>query len=150
MLHGARDVAAGGGAVWVASRNEAEIVQVDRATGEVVDGAPAGEPPHELAFGGGAIWSANADATVTQTNARTHARIALTVGPGLSAIDFCDGEVWVASLPDNAVTRIDAGDLRATDQPVRTCLTPVGLTITAPAVWVACAGDSSLQRIPHP
>jgi YVTN family beta-propeller protein len=147
--HGASDVRVGGGSVWVADRDSPAVSRIDPAADRVVDRVTAGDDPAQLAFGAHAVWSANADGTVTRVDARTRVPIVLAAGARPSAIEFRGGEVWVASLATNSVTRIDARRTRA-DEPIPTCLNPAGLTITRDEVWVACVGDRSIVRIRRP
>jgi hypothetical protein len=148
MPNGARDVRVGGGAVWVANRDTATVARLDPETAQPVGGATAGQEPQELAYGARSVWSANGDGTVTRVDARTRAPIVLAVGARLSAIEYRNREVWVASLASNTVTRVDAARMRA-DEPVSTCLNPASVAITPDDVWVACVGDRTIARIPH-
>jgi YVTN family beta-propeller protein len=149
VQNGARDVRIGGGSLWVANRDTDSVSEVDPGTGEVVATVTAGLMTQELAYGAGSVWSANGDGTVTRVDVRTRTPVVLAVGSRPSSIEFRGDEVWVASLPTNSVTRIDARRTQ-TDEPIPTCLNPASLTIMRDDVWVACVGDRTVARIPRP
>jgi YVTN family beta-propeller protein len=149
VQNGARDVRIGGGSLWVANRDTDSVAEVDPASGDVVATVTAGLTPQEVAYGARSVWSANGDGTVTRVDVRTRTPVVTAVGSRPSAIEYRDDEIWVASLPTNSVTRIDAHRTDA-DEPISTCLNPAGLTIMRDDVWVACVGDRTVARIPRP
>jgi DNA-binding beta-propeller fold protein YncE len=59
MIHvgrGASGVAAGAGAVWVASALDHEVSRVDPATGKIVARIPIDGSPREITVGAGGVW----------------------------------------------------------------------------------------------
>src|SRR5215217_1567401 len=142
--HGARDVLVGGGRVWVASRDYAEVVRIDRATGRVLYGLPAGSNPLELAYGDGSVWSSNGDDTVTRV-ARHTVTIAVPGKP--SGLRVIGHDVWVAALASNTLVRIDTRTNQIRGKPVPVCVNPSYLALGARTVWAACTGDDTLARM---
>jgi YVTN family beta-propeller protein len=53
---GASGVAAGDGAVWVASALDHEVSRIDPASGRVVARIPVDGAPREVAVGAGGVW----------------------------------------------------------------------------------------------
>ena len=52
-------IAAGAGALWVASEEAGNVTRVDPRSGAVVAAIPVGHAPSALAVGEGAAWVAN-------------------------------------------------------------------------------------------
>ena len=91
-------IAAGAGAIWVASEEAGTITRLDPRTGAVVKAIPVGNGTSAVAVGEGAVWAVNRpDGTVSRIDPRTNAVTwALDVGGDPAAIAAGDGGVWVA------------------------------------------------------
>jgi DNA-binding SARP family transcriptional activator len=112
-------VAAGLGALWAISRNDATLVRIDPANGRVTDevrlvGHPGSETPAPIALtvAGSAVWVLNANtATVTRVDAASLA-VTQTISIALESsprdIEAGAGAVWVSSF-DGTVTRLPTG-----------------------------------------
>ena len=149
MAHGARDVRTGGGALWVASRGRQEIVRVDPETGAVMSGLGAGNTPQEIAFGRRSLWAANDDDTVTRTPLNTQQKLAISVPGKPAGIEVRGRDVWVTALATNRLHRIDARRNEVVGQPVRVCVNPALLEVTASSVWTACVGDRRVAQVTY-
>ena len=108
-------VAAGSGAVWVASEEAGIVFRVDPGTRAVTASIGVGRGPVGVAVGEGAVWVANRqDATVSRIDPATDTVTAIVpVGREPGAIAAGAGGVWVASASEGAVTRIDPADAAA-------------------------------------
>jgi YVTN family beta-propeller protein len=140
-------VAAGEGAVWVASE-DGTVSRVDAATRRVVQRIPVGRDPAGVAAGDGAVWvTTSGDRSVSWINPATNTVVKrTTVGNGPTGIALGDGAVWVANSLDNSVVRINA----ATGKVVTTIPvsgTPSGIAAGLGAVWVSNASDGTVSRI---
>ena len=61
--------------------------------------------------------------------------------PGKPAgIEVRGHEVWVTTPATNRLYRLDARTNEVVGKPVRVCMNPVLLEVTASSVWIACAG----------
>ena len=140
-------VAAGEGAVWVASE-DGTVSRVDAATRRVVQRITVGREPAGVAAGGGAVWVANSgDRSLSWVNPATNTVVkTVLVGNGPTGIALGHGAVWVANSLDNSVSRIDAttGKVVAT---VGVGGTPSGVVAGLGAVWVSNTSDGTVSRI---
>jgi YVTN family beta-propeller protein len=147
------DLAAGGGAVWVASHPRGTRVRLDKINARfdthertVRVGDLAGEV-NRLALGDGALWVAPEWGLLTRVDARTGAVVRPAIDPkhhptGIAA----DGDaVWAAGGEANTVTRVDARTGLATPIPVGNG--PAEIALGGRGVWVALALDDALVRI---
>jgi YVTN family beta-propeller protein len=140
-------VAAGEGAVWVASE-DGTVSRVDPVTRRVVQKIPVGRDPAGVAVGGGAVWVATSgERSVSWINPSTNTVVKrVPVGNGPTGITVGEGAVWVANSLDNSVSRIDAttGRYVAT---IGVGGTPSGVAAGLGAVWVSNASDGTVSRI---
>jgi YVTN family beta-propeller protein len=106
-----------GGGVWVANRDSGTVSRVDAATLEVVDTIDVGTYPTFIDAAGGSVWVSNQpDGTVSQIDVTTGElvapiKIAPPSGDEMAAahVVVADGEsVWVASITERSISRIDA------------------------------------------
>ncbi len=149
MPNGARDVRTGGGSLWVASRGRQEIVRVDPETGAVLGGLGAGNTPQEIAFGRRSLWSASDDDTVTRTPLSTKQKLAISVPGKPAGIEVRGRDVWVTALATNRLYRIDARRNEVVGRPIRVCVNPALLEVTATTVWTACLGDRAVAQVKY-
>jgi DNA-binding beta-propeller fold protein YncE len=146
---GARDVAVGGGALWVASRGRQTVLRIDPATGDVMRGVGVGNEPIKIAFGADSLWSASEDDTVTRTPVGTGQKIEISVPGKPAGIDVRGDDVWVTALATNQIYHIDARTNEVVGEPIRVCVNPGLLDVTRSTVWVACWGDAKLARVDY-
>jgi YVTN family beta-propeller protein len=140
-------VAAGEGAVWVASE-DGTVSRVDAATRRVVQRITVGRDPAGVAAGGGAVWVATSgDRSVSWINPSTNTVVkTVPVGNGPTGIALGDGAVWVANSLDNSVSRIDADTGKVVAR-IGVGGTPSGVAVGLGAVWVSNASDNTVSRI---
>ena len=147
-------IAAGAGAVWAISREDAAVVRVDPRSGRVTDeiriaARPGGEAPAPIAVAAtsSAVWVLNGNtATVSKIDARTlgvTATIPLSLEQSPRDIDAGAGAVWVANF-DGTLTRIPVGRGEPRSSFLRASL--VGVAGSAGRVWLAAVALD--QQIP--
>jgi DNA-binding beta-propeller fold protein YncE len=141
---------AGGGSVWVSSRQSATVRRIDVRTGRIVATIQVGTDPESIALGYGSVWVVNGKGGyVSRINPRTNRVIAqIAVGdderppadsPCCHGIAAGYGAVWVAVHKDHKLVRIDPATNRATSQ-----LAIVLPNITDLSVRDVMVGDGSI------
>ena len=155
-IHGApTGLAAGGGALWVASSRgwDARVTltrinpRFDAVQQTEQVGDRAGNHP-DVALGGGTVWVAPERGLLTRVDPRTggERRPAIETGHYPSAVAASgDGMLWVAGSDANTVTRVDPSSGAKTAIPVGNA--PAGVAVGAGAVWVTLGLDDTLVRI---
>ena len=149
MPNGARDVRVGDGSLWVASRDRQEVLRVDPETGAVLSGLGVGNTPTEIAYGRRSVWSASDDDTVTRTPLGTKQKIEISVPGKPAGIEMRGRDVWVTALATNQLYRIDARTNEVVGRPIRVCVNPGLLEVTATGVWTACMGDGRVAQVTY-
>jgi YVTN family beta-propeller protein len=152
-------VAAGGGSVWVANRQDGTVTVVNPATNQVQDTLPAsGSGPVDqggpgLAFASGSLWVANTtQRQVTRVEpGGDPADIPVEASPNAVAAAPDADSVWVAAGIESGgglLARIDAGSNQVA-QRIKVRHAPTGLAITPDGrtVWLATPDDRAIYRI---
>ncbi len=147
-------LAAGAGALWVASPTHASSrVTLDKINARfdthertVRVGDLAGSSPG-VALGGGVVWVAPEFGLLTRVDPRTGSVLRPAIDPRHhpSAVAAGDDAVWLAGGDANAVTRVDAVSGLTTPIPVGNGPADVG--IGSGDVWVTLGLDDSLTRM---
>jgi DNA-binding SARP family transcriptional activator/DNA-binding beta-propeller fold protein YncE/ABC-type branched-subunit amino acid transport system substrate-binding protein len=152
--HSVDGIAAGDGAVWVASGADDRVVRLDPRTGRVVAQIPIAAvrgarvaSPYGVAVGAGALWVTAALAgTVSRIDPRLNAVTAtIRVGRRPTRLAIGEGAVWVVNAADGTVSRIDP----RRDIVTRTIRVGPGVTGIAAglgAVWVTVSGGAPRGR----
>src|SRR5215211_55082 len=148
-------LAAGRGAVWVASANptdpfvtvrkiDARFDAIDRTV--KVTSLPEGEP--DVALGGRAVWVAPPYGLLTSVYQRTGAvrTPGIDTGHGMTAVAVGGGAVWVTLGHENSLARIDPQS-GAVTRTIRVGRAPAGVAVGERAVWVANSGDGTVSKI---
>jgi YVTN family beta-propeller protein len=107
----ASSLAIGGGAVWIAERDDEVISRIDPATNSVQLSIPFGaREPDSMAFGAGALWVADAanDKVWRIDPVRNEISDTISVGRAPASIAVDGSTVWVANRADGTISRIDA------------------------------------------
>jgi YVTN family beta-propeller protein len=140
-------VAAGEGAVWVASE-DGTVSRVDAAARRVVQRITVDRDPAGVAAGDGAVWVTNSgDRSVSWINPSTNTVVkTVLVGNGPTGIALGHGAVWVANSLDDSVSRIDAATGKVVAS-IGVGGTPSGVAAGLGAVWVTNASDNTVSRI---
>ena len=92
-------IAAGAGAVWVATFWTKELVRIDPETRRVVHRIPIGDGPLAVAVGAGSVWVTNRDdRTISRIDPRAN-RVVQTIPLAAPphGIHFAHGRVWVTT-----------------------------------------------------
>jgi ABC-type transport system substrate-binding protein len=141
-------IAAGAGAIWVASEEAGTVTRLDPRTGEVVKAIPVGNGPSAVAVGAGAVWAVNRpDGTVTRIDPRTN-RVTWAVGvggPDPAAIAAGDAGVWVAGGSAGTVTRIDPDSPREVER-IDVESSASAVAIADGAVWASAVAPPESHR----
>ncbi len=140
-------VAAGEGAVWVASYS-GTVSRIDPATHALVQTIAAGTTPSGIAAGAGAVWVANNwVGTLSRIDPSVNRVVqTIPVGNGPTGVAVGEGSVWVANSLDGTLSRIDA----VTGGVVKTVALGGGATDVAVglgAVWVSDEPDGRILRV---
>ena len=143
-------VAAGYGAIWVASR-AARLVRVGPATNRVTGTFPL--PGRTCAAGGigvgfGSLWISHCEGTqgTSRIDPATGAVVATLTDVSADAFGFGFGSVWAPSLTGDALARINP----ATNQVVTRIpvgRTPVGVRVDFGSVWVTNRDAGTVSRV---
>jgi DNA-binding beta-propeller fold protein YncE len=142
-----------GGAVWVADLAGAtnELWRVDPTTGHITTRVPTGPNPSEVAFGFGSGWVTDAEG-LTRFDPATGAvqRRITGLGRKLDGIAVGPDAVWVGSIGDNQVSRVDPRRNQATGR-VTGLQAPRQIVVVDGQVWVAeFTGNTVAQITPGP
>ncbi|MGZ6709492.1 MAG: protein kinase domain-containing protein [Solirubrobacteraceae bacterium] len=103
------DVAVGAGAAWVTNAGDDSVTRIDTgnlSTSEI----PVGRQPAGVAVSDDAVWVANRlDSTLTRIDPGTRRRVGRVVDVNSNpyALDISGHHVWVGSLGDGTVQRVD-------------------------------------------
>jgi hypothetical protein len=115
------DVATGAGAVWLPQPTS--VLRIDERTGRVRKLATGrlglGGFQHDLAVGGSALWALRSTSrtrsTLVRFDVRTGRATDSTTVPGIAnAVVFESQALWIATVNDYSLIRIDARTLRRT------------------------------------
>jgi len=140
-------VAAGAGAVWVASPDEGRVSRIDPGSGAVTDTIRVGADPSAIAVGEGSVWVANAGGpSVSRISPDTNEVVdTIETCSGPNAIATGLGAVWVTCAFDTLALRIDAGT--GETRQVRLPGTPSGVAIADGALWVSITTSATVVRV---
>ena len=101
-----RGVAAGGGAIWVASGSS--LLKLNPTNGQFVGSASLLHEAYEVAFGGGGIWVTHFDDdAVSKIDPETLLAVSIGVGDGPVDIAVGDSAVWITNSLSGSVSRVD-------------------------------------------
>jgi DNA-binding SARP family transcriptional activator len=144
-------VAAGAEAIWVGNLDEQSLSRVDPVTRERVANIPLPATPDAVTYGAGAVWVVNGrlgmlyriDPSVDDlTDAIRLGDRSITYAN--AGADFAAGSVWSA-FGDSTLARADPSPPRA-DGVGSTDNGPAAVVVAFDSVWVANAGDATVQR----
>jgi peptide/nickel transport system substrate-binding protein len=140
-------IAAGAGAIWVASESAGTVMRVEPRSAAVVQPIRVGNAPSAIAVGHGAVWVANRDdGTVYRIDpAANTVTDAIRVGPEPTALAVTPDGVWVGSAGDATVTRIDP-TTRQPRERIAVRSSPQGMAALGDVVWVAAGPSPQSHR----
>jgi len=150
------------GKLWVASSVADTVEAVDPKTTRITSTTPVPAGPVSLSIGGGCLWVASVIAGSVSCLDTGSGSVTATIALPDGAVRLCaDGTgVWVTGAT-NTLTRVTPANGTSTTgpsgnpgtQPSFTVHTvqvgngPIGLAVTARAVWVANASDGSVTEV---
>lgn len=143
------------GALWVANEGDGTVLRVDPDRREVVATIQVGESmnmdnPLRLAAGDGAVWVITLfgrhDLHRIDPAGNTVVARVDDVGDGVVAIAYGEGSVWVTSVHDGMVQRIDPVTLASVAR-IAVGGRPVSIAVGAGAVWVGRQQAGMVDRI---
>jgi streptogramin lyase len=114
-LHGGFPTA-GYGALWIADLDGTSnaVWRIDPRRGVVTAKIPVGADPAQVAFGFGSGWATSADGLTRFDPGTGVIKARITGSEQLDGIAITDDAVWVGSLAEEQVVRIDPRNNRAT------------------------------------
>jgi YVTN family beta-propeller protein len=140
-------VAAGGGALWVANEASGTVSRIDRRTRAVSQTIPVGNGPAAVAVGAGGVWVVNSlDGTLKWISPATN-EVVKTIEAGNSPSGVCvtAGAVWVASTYDRSIVRFDPVGLRTTT--TRIVDQPNQLACGGGSVWATSQSAGTVTQL---
>lgn len=131
-----RGIAAGFGAIWVASEVDRRIARIDLTRGAVSKSIDLSADPTALATGAGALWVTSEDGgAVFRIDPQSGAVKPISVGRGPIGVAVAGGAVWVANRQDATVSRIDPATDSVTDLITRVGRDPSAIAADERGVW---------------
>ena len=140
-------IAAGAGALWVASEEAGTVTRVDPRSSAVVASIPVGNAPTALAVGDGAVWVVSRnEGTLSRVDPDTNATSgSVRVGTDLTDVAVGEGAVWVAGGEEGTVARVDSGDLGEVKKR-KTGSSPSAVAVADGSVWIAAVPSEAAHR----
>jgi hypothetical protein len=149
----------GSGKLWVASSVADSVEAVDPKTARITSTTPVPAGPVSLSIGGGCLWVASviAGSVSCLDTGSGSVTATITLPDGAVRLSADGTGVWVTGLT-NTLTRVTPANGTSTSgtsstQPsfmvhtVQVGNGPIGLAVTASAVWVANASDGSVTEV---
>jgi YVTN family beta-propeller protein len=103
-----RQVAFGGGAVWVVDMEGSALSRVDPATNAVTDIVALGGMPEDVLYAAGAVWVTQPDdGVVLRVDPITQVLTPVHVRGRPMELAFGSGTLWVSDATNNSLARID-------------------------------------------
>ena len=140
-------MAAGAGALWVASEEAGTVTRIEPRSGTVVRAIPVGNGPSAVAAGEGAVWVVNGhDGTVSRIDPATNTVTGtVRVGGEPTAVAAGDGAVWVAGGEDGTIARVDPETTEVVER-IHTGNSPSAVTVAGGRVWATAAAPQATHR----
>ncbi len=139
------------GAIWVPdlAGTTRSVWQIDPASGQVTRRVATGTHPAEIAFGFGSGWVTD-EQGITRFDPATGEEQSRVTGLGrqLDGVVTTADAVWVVSIADNLLSKVDPSTNRATAS-LNVCTGPRHLTVVDNDIWVACLNAGILVQV-HP
>jgi YVTN family beta-propeller protein len=142
-------VTAGAGSVWVGNLQDRNLTRIDprrRSVAAVV--SLDNRTPTGLAVGAGAIWVAHGQrgelSRVEPQFGRVTQTIPVTIRSSTGVVAVGAGYVW-AAYGDSTLARFEPGGVRQAGSALTGAI-PAAVVVGGRSVWVANAGDATVQR----
>jgi YVTN family beta-propeller protein len=140
-----------GGGIWVPdlAGTTRSVWRVEPDTGQVTRRIPTEAHPAEIAFAFSSGWVTDDQGVIRFDPATGKEQARVTgVGRQLDGIETTPDAVWVVSVADNLLSKIDPATNRATAS-ISVCTGPRHLTVVHGDVWVTCFDAGILVKV-HP
>jgi DNA-binding SARP family transcriptional activator/ABC-type transport system substrate-binding protein/streptogramin lyase len=135
--------------IWLAEPNSGQVVEVDRATREVVDRVPVGGNPSALVVGGGSVWAASVPGETIYRIAPATGDITQRIDLGarrVAALAFGLGRLWVADGTREELLAYDPHTGRRF-RTIRIDVHPTALVVGPENIWITDYDDGLLAEI---
>jgi DNA-binding beta-propeller fold protein YncE/predicted Ser/Thr protein kinase len=160
----ATDIAAGGGAIWVALAPLAQLSRVNPDQNEAADPFPAIDartgcsPPHaSVTFGGRVVWFLCQNGELGRVDPKTFRARSIGLEAGLltnsnsvtsSYVDIAYGlgSLWIVNQALNIVVEVDPATNRTLDD-VDVGAAPSAIAVGPGALWVTNFDDDTVTRV---
>jgi YVTN family beta-propeller protein len=146
----ARAVATGFGSVWIVDKAQNELIRFNASDPQAsAVRIPVGGGPTDLSLDERWVWVTNQlGGTVSRVDPNTN-RIDRTVAVGRAphAIATGGGFIWVATLEDSTVIKIDPGSAEVVGQPVPVGRAPSDLAVGHRSIWVTELLRNGVRRL---
>jgi YVTN family beta-propeller protein len=144
-------IAEGGGSLWVGSVEERALIRIDPRSRRIVRTIPLPATPTGIAYGFDAVWVAHGRSGQLSRVDPKFNRVTRTIeltGRALyspsGSVAVGAGWVWVV-FGDSTFVRVDPFTVRASGSTLAG-VAPSAVVVHGGSVWVANAGDSTVQR----
>jgi streptogramin lyase len=109
-------LAIGEGSIWVYCQKDGKIQRIDPKTNKVTQTIELGVPGVEgsIVTGGGFVWVSQAGFPLTRIDPATDKVVQQFWGSGGGMVAFGSGSIWLGSLPDGKLWRVDPKRVVAT------------------------------------
>ena len=140
-------LAAGAGALWVASEEAGTVTRIDLRSGKVVKAIGVGNGPGAIAVGEGAVWVVNRhDGTLSRIDPASNAvSWTVRIGSDPTAVTAGGGAVWVAGGEARTVSRVDPDAPRVLER-IAVGSSPVAIASVGRTVWTAVVAPQLSHR----
>ena len=139
-------IAAGAGALWVASEEAGTVTRIAPRTGSVVETITVGHGPSALAVGEGGVWVVNRHEGRSRVSTRPRTRRwTVHIGGDPTAVAVGGGGVWVAGGEEGVVTRVDP-DAPRDIETLKTGNRPAAIAVADGSVWAAADAPRAAHR----
>jgi YVTN family beta-propeller protein len=142
-------IAAGEGAIWVATFDDRTLSRIDPTTRSVVSNIRLETTPTGVAVGARAVWVANGlSGTVTRVDAEVNTAvktIAVTIRSSFGSVAVGEGAVW-ASFGTGEVAKIDPRTNHVLTTGI-VGLSPAAIAVGEGSVWIANAVDNTVSQV---
>jgi hypothetical protein len=146
--HQPHSIAAGGGAIWIVSR-DSTLTRVDTATGTVASVALPGESSY-VWFAAGSVWVADDTRShLLRVDPSTRRIVAdVAVGDGTAALATDGTSVWVVNHRDATLDRVDLATNAVTRLGRLPGEAPERMALLAGSLWITGRGTDLLRVDP--
>ena len=124
------------------ARFDARLEHFERRV--VVGRSPLGA----AAYGARALWVASPEEdSVNRIDDDTGDKVVIGVGRRLTGVAARGSQVWVTSLIDQTISRIDPRASKLAGKPLKVPLNPYALTLTGDSIWLTALGRGEVARV---